>query len=363
MRAPAILMALASDDYQRIVEGLGGAEERLRARDLDDEQLDLVVDLLQRLARHEKWEVRRAVAKAARYLRHEAARPMLTGLLDDKNMQVVRAAEQTLRLRSERLRVELLPEVLDKETQRRLDELGAKHPPRTREAAIRVGVQYGAFMVGTLAHQVRNALMPIEMRLMTLEKRTEGHPLQDEVKALRQQMMVVQRSLTNSREYARADEPDYRRIAVRSAVEQALEQVRPLPVATTNGLDAGVDVDVSVAIEAVESRLVEALVNVLKNAIEASEQRRPIRLHITGKRTRAGQVMLSIRDEGCGMTEEQATRDIWRPYGTWKEGGTGLGMPLVKKIVELEHNGELRVASRVGEGTTVTIVLPVQQEF
>ena len=363
MRVPAILMALASDDYQRVVDGLGGAEERLRARDLDDEQLDLLVDLMQRLARHEKWEVRRAVAKAARYLRHEACRPMLTGLHGDKNMQVTRAADQTLRHRSERLRVELLPEVMDKETQRRLDELGAKHPARTREAAIRVGVQYGAFMVGTLAHQVRNALMPIEMRLLTLEKLTEGQRAQDAVRELRHQMTVVQRVLTNAREYARADEPDYRRTSVRDAVDQALEQVRPLPLATSNGLDERVDVDASLAVEAVESRLVEALVNLLKNAIEASEKQRPIPLHISAKRTRAGQIVLTVRDEGCGMTEEQAARDIWRPYGTWKEGGTGLGMPLVKKIVELEHNGQITLTSKVGEGTSVTISLPVQQEF
>jgi signal transduction histidine kinase len=363
MRLPVILMALASDDYQRVVDGLGGAEERLRARDVDDEQLDLLVSLMQRLVRHEKWEVRRAVAKAARYLRHEAFRPMLAGLVGDKNMQVARAADQTLRHRSERLRVELLPEVLDQETERLLGELAAKHAPRTREAAVRVGVRYGAFMVATLSHQVRNALMPIEMQLLTLEKLTEGQPTQDAVRALRQQMVVVQRVLTNAREYARADEPDYRRTQVRNAVEQALAQVRTLPLAASNGIDPRVDVEPTLTIEAVESRLVEALVNLLKNAIEASEQRSPIPLYIAGKRTRAGQIVVTIRDEGCGMSDEQAARDIWRPYGSQKPGGTGLGMPLVKKIVELEHNGELRVASRLREGTTVTIALPVQQEF
>jgi signal transduction histidine kinase len=365
MRLPAVLMALAADDYQRVVEGLEGLEERLRERDIEDSDLDSFAELMQRLTSHEKWEVRRGVAKAARYLRHELFRPILAALVGDKNNEVARAAERTLRQRSERLKVELLPEVLDKATERELAELAARHHPRARQAALRVGVRYGAVMVGTLAHQVRNALMPIDMTLLTMEKKLdEGQaPTLDNVRALRQQMAHVQRVLTNAREFARADEPDYRRTPLRKAVDQALEQVQALPLVQANGLDPNVDVDPALVIEAVESRLVEALVNILKNAVEASSAKRPIPLVVACKRTRSGQVVLTIRDEGCGMTDEQATRDIWRAYGSWKPDGTGLGMPLVKKIVTLEHHGEIRIASKVGEGTTVTITLPVQQEF
>jgi signal transduction histidine kinase len=365
MRLPAILMALAADDYQRVVEGLEGLEERLRARDIDDEDLDSFAELMQRLTGHEKWEVRRGVAKAARYLRHELFRPILAVLLRDKNSEVARAAERTLRQRSERLKVELLPEVLDDATERELAEVAARHHPRARQAALRVGVRYGAVMVGTLSHQVRNALMPIDMTLLTMEKKLdEGQaPTGQNVRALRQQMAHVQRVLTNAREFARADEPDYRRTSLRKVVDQAVDQTRALPLAQSNDLALTVDVDAAVVIEAVESRLVEAFANILKNAVEASADKRPIPLFIACKRTRAGQVVLTIRDEGCGMTEEQATRDIWRAYGSWKPEGTGLGMPLVKKIVTLEHHGEIRLASGVGEGTTITITIPVEQEF
>jgi signal transduction histidine kinase len=102
----------------------------------------------------------------------------------------------------------------------------------------------------------------------------------------------------------------------------------------------------------------------LKNAIEASTERRPVRLWVAAEaEADTRDVVLSIRDEGCGMTTQQYTRDIWRPFRSSKEGGTGLGMPLVRKIVEIDHRGHVEVASEKGVGTTVTIRLPISHRL
>ncbi len=74
-----------------------------------------------------------------------------------------------------------------------------------------------------------------------------------------------------------------------------------------------------------------------------------------------GTAEIAFRDHGCGMTPE-AVRELFRPYRSKKTGGTGLGMPLVKKIVEIDHQGRVDVRSAVGVGTTVTLALPIRQD-
>jgi two-component system sensor histidine kinase HydH len=63
-----------------------------------------------------------------------------------------------------------------------------------------------------------------------------------------------------------------------------------------------------------------------------------------------------VTDTGAGIPQEHLGH-IFDPYFTTKPGGTGLGLAIVHKIVE-SHGGELRVQSRPGEGTAITVVLP-----
>ena len=68
-------------------------------------------------------------------------------------------------------------------------------------------------------------------------------------------------------------------------------------------------------------------------------------------------VCMTVSDDGCGMDEEQVSRAL-EPFITSKARGTGLGLAIVKGIVE-EHGGVIGLASQLGEGTTVTIRLPM----
>jgi len=65
---------------------------------------------------------------------------------------------------------------------------------------------------------------------------------------------------------------------------------------------------------------------------------------------------LSFTDTGCGMSPEQVER-LFEPF-TSTTGGTGLGLSIVYQIIR-DHNGTINVRSRLGEGTTITVELPV----
>ena len=102
-------------------------------------------------------------------------------------------------------------------------------------------------------------------------------------------------------------------------------------------------------------RLQRALVNVLDNARKACKAGDEI--IITVDKDEAGKLYFRIKDSGSGMNDE-TLHHIFEPfYSTSEQGGTGLGMHIVKTIVHA-HGGHIDVKSAVGEGTEITIILP-----
>ena len=75
---------------------------------------------------------------------------------------------------------------------------------------------------------------------------------------------------------------------------------------------------------------------------------------------RENKFIITIADNGCGMSEESLSK-IFEPYYTTKANGTGLGMTMVYKIVK-EFSGEIIVDSKEGEGTAFTITFPIPQK-
>jgi signal transduction histidine kinase len=103
-----------------------------------------------------------------------------------------------------------------------------------------------------------------------------------------------------------------------------------------------------------ELKMRQAVVNLLKNAVESTSCDSPIILILT-KGTHC--LMISVCDRGCGINDADISR-IFEPYHTTKSYGTGLGLPIVKKIVDA-HDGRLFIESGEGAGTTITIALPL----
>src|SRR5262245_8424361 len=94
--------------------------------------------------------------------------------------------------------------------------------------------------------------------------------------------------------------------------------------------------------------------SLIANAVEAVEYNG--RIEVTAERALEGHLCVSIRDSGPGMSREQLAR-AFKPFNTTKAKGLGIGLPLARRIVQ-RFGGSLSLASELGAGTTVQIVLP-----
>ncbi len=104
-----------------------------------------------------------------------------------------------------------------------------------------------------------------------------------------------------------------------------------------------------------QNRMKQVILNLLTNAVQASSKGSRVTV-VTHARDRWN-VSLDIVDEGIGIDEKDRER-IFLPFYTTKKNGTGLGLPIVKKMVEV-HGGELRLKPNKGDGVTFTVRFPV----
>ncbi|MFN3660038.1 MAG: two-component system sensor histidine kinase NtrB [Brevinematales bacterium] len=106
--------------------------------------------------------------------------------------------------------------------------------------------------------------------------------------------------------------------------------------------------------------LKQAILNLVKNAIEAMEKSSLKVLKVrTWYDTIRDATAIEIADTGCGIVPDQLQK-IFEPYYTTKDYGTGLGLTITYKIVK-EHDGDIQIQSKPGEGTSFTIYLPIHK--
>ena len=110
-------------------------------------------------------------------------------------------------------------------------------------------------------------------------------------------------------------------------------------------------------ISADPQQIEQVFFNLIHNAIQAMEEGGT--LTVATQATRAATV-ISFRDTGKGVPKDDLGR-IFQPFFTTKHRGSGLGLPIVKKIIEA-HGGFIEVDSAQGEGTAATISLPCTEE-
>jgi signal transduction histidine kinase len=103
-------------------------------------------------------------------------------------------------------------------------------------------------------------------------------------------------------------------------------------------------------------QLLQVMLNLIRNAIEAMTANRPRILRIKSQVDESGDVVVSVEDSGMGIDRQDLTR-VFDPLFTTKQQGLGIGLSICKTIIE-GHHGRLWVTSAVGEGSTFYVNLP-----
>ncbi len=212
-------------------------------------------------------------------------------------------------------------------------------------------------MAGGLAHQIRNSLGAISGygTLVKRRLRREGHnsePVESLLEESREAGELITRFLSFARpfEYApfRADLADLIDECLESQNVRLSDPAREVVFAPRESVLAEVDAVL----------LKQAIGNLLDNAIKAVEPGPgTVRVSLTVEDDLA---VIGIEDSGCGISADELDK-IFTPFFSSRPSGTGLGLPLAAKIVDL-HAGKIEVQSELGRGTRFTLSLPCPEE-
>lgn len=155
---------------------------------------------------------------------------------------------------------------------------------------------------------------------------------------------------------------DLQQVDVPEVVQDVVETYRPKAVNKQVALEVELGDDLT-PVWADSTLLRQAIANLLDNAVKYTPGGGTVRLR---SRQEQGQLLLQVQDTGVGIAPADKNRLFERFYRarrpeSLKSRGSGLGLSIVKSIAE-QHGGEVRVESRLGSGSTFTLVIPVKPE-
>ena len=157
------------------------------------------------------------------------------------------------------------------------------------------------------------------------------------------------------KDFSRLDRATYDRFDVREGLEKTL-------LITKNLLKYGIDVEKNFEevpeILCAPSRVNQVFINLITNAAQAMDGKG--KLQLSTRVNDSGQVVVGVRDTGCGIAADHLEK-VLDPFFTTKPvgEGTGLGLSIVRKIMD-EHGGKLEISSKVDAGTQITLTFPIE---
>jgi len=209
-----------------------------------------------------------------------------------------------------------------------------------------------------IAHEIKNPLTPIRLsaeRILQKYRRDDpdlGEALEAGIEILLREVEAMQAMVDEFSRYARMPRPQPQKVDLAGLIRETLRLYRGLKPGVQVESDIGEGTD---ELMADPEQLKRALINLLDNAIEATEAPGEVRVVVE---TRDGHVELHVSDTGEGIPAE-AKDKLFLPYFSTKGRGTGLGLAIVHRIVS-DHRGRIRVEDNRPRGTVFTVELPMR---
>ena len=207
-------------------------------------------------------------------------------------------------------------------------------------------------MLAGIAHEVRNPLGGMELFVGLLEESLDGDEERQEwASRVRRELDHLTRVVGDFLSFARDRALELSSFEARRLVSEVVDAVRP--IAEARGVQVETNVDEALALMGDFEALRGVVHNLVQNAIQASPQGSVVVVVVATDELGA---VITVADRGAGMSPDVLER-VFQPFYTTREKGTGLGLPLGRRIAE-RHGGSLELHSAPGEGTTATLRWP-----
>jgi signal transduction histidine kinase len=209
-------------------------------------------------------------------------------------------------------------------------------------------------MAAGIAHEVGNPLASMSARLGLMESEREESFIAESVKLIQREIRRIERILRGISQLGRPVQQDWGFVDINQILQETLEILKYHKAAK----HCRVETDLSTSLPqplGTRDQLKQVFINLGLNAIEAMQKDGgTLKIKTFAG---SGEVKVQFRDTGIGL-ETSASEQIFQPFFTTKDKGSGLGLFMVKHIVQA-HAGEVRVESEKNEGATFTVTLPV----
>lgn len=217
-------------------------------------------------------------------------------------------------------------------------------------------------MSAGIVHEVNNPLNYTKTALHALESfkgvlpEDEREDYLDVLGDAREGVQRVIGIVSDLRSFTRGDTPHMDELVLADVVESA----RRLTSSSMSGMEFAAALDGEVLIQGNEGQLCQLLVNLFQNSVRAIEVKGEGegRIGVCVRRRGDGSVLLSVRDNGCGMTPDVQSQ-MFDPFFTQNDVGEGMGLGLsICHRIARQHNATVSVESEVGQFTEFTVVFP-----
>jgi len=215
-------------------------------------------------------------------------------------------------------------------------------------------------LAATIAHEIRNPLTSVKLNIQKLSESQELSEVEREHLNLSQEGIAqIEKFVKELLNFTRASELNLERFSMEQIMDESLKMMRDSflekKIAVEKKYEDGLP-----AVLADGDKLRQVFMNVLRNALEATEEGGRIGVFVgLAEENGRKNFRVKISDTGCGIPAKD-WENIFEPFFTTKSAGFGLGLANARKIVE-QHNGQIRVAKKRGKGSAFVIMIPCEE--
>jgi PAS domain S-box-containing protein len=210
-------------------------------------------------------------------------------------------------------------------------------------------------LAATVAHELRNPLSVIKVANYNIKRKTNGD-IEKHTSTIDKKIEDSNQIINNLLFYTRIRDPHFEKTNISAIVLESEEHIRTRYGLKKEIIEYCPDEKfyvVEIMVDPVQLR--EVISNILNNSVDAISKKENGRIEVRAKEL-SKTVEIHIKDNGVGMTPE-ALGKLYEPFFTTKSRGTGLGLAVVKQIID-NHKGNIRIESKKNHGTAVVISLP-----